>query len=113
MGQSPQICTARQSGTSTYEFFSKMFQYEKLLHACLYRLGVNKNDLGQAQTKFLGVSIAKMRKTAKRQCGTLSEKNTKRAEGRGAMLIYCDQSYPTAQGLMRVELSYCISFIVT
>ena len=24
-GQSPQICTVRQCGTSTYEFFSKMF----------------------------------------------------------------------------------------
>ena len=25
MGQSPQICTVRQCGTSTYDFFSNMF----------------------------------------------------------------------------------------
>ena len=52
MGQSLQFCTMRQCGTLKCEFFCLRFYCKKLLHACLYVLVVNKNDMGKAPSPF-------------------------------------------------------------
>ena len=51
-GQSLQFCTMRQCGTLKCEFFCLRFYCKKLLHACLYVLVVNKNDMGKAPSPF-------------------------------------------------------------
>ena len=51
-GQSLQFCTMRQCGTSKCDFFCVRFYCKKLLHACLYVLVVNKNDMGKAPSPF-------------------------------------------------------------